>query len=114
MPGGLLAGPVGTRSPAVRTSWPGRVPGPGTMTRHRAGHWWPFHGPAAGLRLTGRFGAAPYVRVKYPCDQRIREARVTLRWRGSRQRGDRPRIPTLLYVLQRRSRSPADGRAYAL
>jgi tetratricopeptide (TPR) repeat protein len=26
-------------------------------------------------------------------------------------RGDRPRIPTLLYVLQRGSRSPADGRA---
>jgi hypothetical protein len=42
------------------------------MTRHRAGHWWPFHGPAAGLRLTRRFGAAPYVRVKYPCDQRTR------------------------------------------
>ncbi len=50
----------------------GRVAGPGTMTRHRAGHWWTFHGPAAGLRLTRRFGAAPDVRVKYPCDQRIR------------------------------------------
>jgi hypothetical protein len=29
---------------------------------------------------------------------------------GSRRRGDRPRIPTLLYVLQRRSRSTAEGR----
>ena len=32
--------------------------------------------------------------------RRARGARVTLRWRGSRSRGDRPRIPTLLYVLQ--------------
>ena len=72
---------------------------------------WIFDGPAAGLRLTARPGAAPGVRVKYPCHQRTRGAGVTLRWRGSRSRGDRPRIPTLLYVLQRRSRSPADGQA---
>ena len=32
-----------------------------------------------------------------------RRARVTLRWRGSRPRGDRSRAPTLLYVLQHRS-----------
>ena len=72
------------------------------MTRRRAGRWWPFHGPATGLGLARRFGAAPDVRVKYPCDQRIRGARVTLRWRGPRSRVDRPRIPTLLYELQRR------------
>ncbi len=63
------------------------------------GPLWTFHGPAAGLRLTSRPGAAPGVRVKYPCHQRTRRARVTLRWRGSRSRGDRPHTPILLYKL---------------
>ena len=46
---------------------------------------------------------APGVRVKYPCHQRTRGARVTLRWRGPRSRGDRPRIHTLFHMLLRRN-----------
>ena len=61
----------------------------------------PFHGPVAGLRLTRIFGAASGIRVKYPCNQRIRSARVTLRWRGTGARTDTTYCPILRCQLQR-------------
>jgi hypothetical protein len=47
----------------------------------------------------------------HPGSQTVRaEARPLPMYVRKCPRGDRPRIPTLLYVLQRRSRSTADGR----
>jgi len=90
---------------AGRTRPPAKPPGWSARTCEVFS--WTCRRPAVDLALPRDSRRA----VKYLCDQRIRTARVTLRWRGFRPRGDRPRISTLLYVLHRWSWSPADRRA---